>query len=823
MKHILLIEDETDHADLIMRALANATPPCKVSHAETLAAARARAEAELPDLALVDYRLPDGSGYEFVNWAADRFPVILLTAFGNERSAVEAIKAGALVYVIKSPEMFADVAHLVERSLREWKNLHERKQADSRLEAINHLLATMGPNFVENVGRLITLLAREIGAEFAFYNQVNGQKLRTVAEWHSERVDGSKLIVDRKHGHAASDYQPSTISHQLTHLLSDCLQCGCAACTETLNYTAGQLLHVSMAQTNPLADPITLRAGENHSHLGHIIECHQEPVGILCLFFNRPYRPSEADRRLLGIFASALGAEENRRRTDAELRASDERYRQIVQTANEGIWVTDEHDRITFANHRLAKMLGYPPEELLQRPVRDFIDPADLADHQHQVQLGRGGQASQFERRLRHHDGREFWTWVSGSPLFDDGDNYRGAFAMFTDITERRQLESQLRQVQKLESIGQLAGGVAHDFNNILAAIMMHLSLLHQNPSLDEETTEALKELEVETKRAANLTRQLLMFSRRSVMQPRILDLNELVQNLLKMLRRLLGEHIVIAFETHGALPAIEADLGMIEQVLMNLAVNGRDAMPRGGDLTIRTGTVELDAEAVKLHSERRPGKFVTLAVTDSGSGMDDGTLKRIFEPFFTTKEIGKGTGLGLPTVHGIVKQHQGWIEVHSQPGHGSTFEVFLPARILPSIATAAPSAASAVVGGRGTLLLVEDEEIVRRPIGIYLRKLGYQVIEAANGNQALALWQQHRDRIDLLYTDMVMPEGVTGLDLAEKLKREKPSLQVIISSGYSTEISMQGVPAESGYLYLPKPSSSALIAATIRDCLEQK
>ena len=407
MKHILLIEDETDHADLIMRALANATPPCKVSHAETLAAGRARAEAELPDLALVDYRLPDGSGYEFVNWAADRFPVILLTAFGNERSAVEAIKAGALVYVIKSPEMFADVAHLVERSLREWKNLHERKQADSRLEAINHLLATMGPNFVENVGRLITLLAREIGAEFAFYNQVNGQKLRTVAEWHVG-----------KH-------------------LSDCLQCGCAACTETLNYTAGQLLHVSTSQTNPLADPITLRAWENHSHLGHIIECHQEPVGILCLFFNRPYRPSEADRRLLGIFASALGAEENRRRTDAELRASDERYRQIVQTANEGIWVTDEHDRITFANHRLAKMLGYPPEELLQRPVRDFIDPADLADHQHQVQLGRGGQASQFERRLRHHDGREFWTWVSGSPLFDDGDNYRGAFAMFTDITEQ--------------------------------------------------------------------------------------------------------------------------------------------------------------------------------------------------------------------------------------------------------------------------------------------------------------------------------------------------------------------------------------------------
>ena len=792
MKHILLIEDETDHADLIMRALANATPPCKVSHAETLAAGRARAEAELPDLALVDYRLPDGSGDEFVGWAADRFPVILLTAFGNERTAVEAIKAGALDYVVKSPEMFADVTHLVERSLREWKNLSERKQAESRLEAINHLLATMGPDFVENVSRLITLLAREIGAQFAFYSQISGKRLCTVAEWH------------------------------LGKNLSECLICRCAACTETLNYAAGHLLHVGAAKADPLTDAISLRVSETHTHLGHIVECHQQPVGILCLFFNRPYQPTEADRRLLGIFASALGAEANRKRTDDELRTSDARYRQIVQTANEGIWVTDQLDHITFVNQRLAQMLGYTPEELLHRPVRDLIESGDLADHQIQMQLGRQGQASQFERRLRHQDGRELWTWISGSPLFDDGGVYRGAFAMLTDVTERRQLEAQLRQAQKLESIGQLAGGVAHDFNNILAAIMMHLSLLHQNPDLDEETTEALKELEVETKRAANLTRQLLMFSRRSVMQPRLLDVNEVVQNLLKMLRRLLGENITILFESQSGLPAVEADVGMLEQVLLNLAVNARDAMPKGGSLTIATSVVELDDEAVKLNSERRPGKFVSVTVTDTGSGMNEETLKRIFEPFFTTKEVGKGTGLGLPTAYGISKQHQGWIEVHSQPGYGSTFQVYLPANIQSLTVPETPSASAPVLGGRGTLLLVEDEEIVRRPIGIYLRKLGYHVIEAANGNQAFTLWRQHRDRIDLLYTDMVMPEGVTGLELAEKLRGEKPSLQVIISSGYSTEISMQGVPVDSGYVYLPKPSASALIAATIRDCLKK-
>jgi PAS domain S-box-containing protein len=793
MKHILLIEDEKDHAALIQRALAADSLSYRITHAETLAGGIELAGRDAPDLALVDYRLPDGSGGEFVAWAANRFPVVLLTAFGNERTAVEAIKAGALDYVIKSPETFADVAHLVSRTLREWKNLRERKQAESRLEAINHLLATMGPNFVENVSRLISLLARETGAQFVFYSQISGSKLCAVTEWH----------VDRH--------------------LSECVQCGCPACNEALGYAAGQLLHVNEARNNPQANPISHCVSGRHSFLGHIVECHQQTTGILCLFFDRPYELSDDDRRLLGIFASALGGEENRKRTHAELRASDERYRQIVQTASEGIWVTDENDRVTFANNRLGKMLGYTPEEFLNRQAREFIHHHELADHGYQLQFGQRGQASQFERRLVHKDGHEVWTWVSGSPLFDDVGRYRGGFAMFTDVTERRQLESQLRQVQKLESVGQLAGGIAHDFNNILAAIMMHLSLLHQNPSLDTETVDALKELEVETKRAASLTRQLLMFSRRSVMQFRVTDLNELVQNLLKMLRRLLGENIAIHFESQISLPSVEADVGMLEQVLMNLTVNARDAMPSGGKLVIATNYIELTEQMAKAHSERRPGLFATLSVTDTGVGMDEATLKRIFEPFFTTKDVGKGTGLGLPTAHGIVKQHHGWIEVDSRPGHGSTFAVFLPAKVSPPVLPQPPAVHSITPNGRGTLLLVEDEEIVRRPIGIYLRKLGYEVIEAPNGNEALRLWRQHRDKINLLFTDMVMPEGVSGLELAEKLRAEKPQVKVIISSGYSTEISMQGVPASAGYVYLPKPSTSSAIAAAVRDCLENK
>ncbi len=793
MKRILLIEDEADHAELIQRALLNTGDEFKVTCVRNLGTAREMLEQFTPDLALVDYGLPDGRGDEFVAMASGRFPVVLLTAFGNERAAVGAIKAGALDYVVKSPEMFGDVTHLVQRSLREWENIHERRRAESRLEVINDLLSTMGPDFVQNVQRLIELLARETGAQMIFFADARGKKLSTVAGWN------------------------------VAPTLPDCGECGCPACRKILDYAAGHYQEVAAAKQNPDADRFVICPGEKHTFIGKIIRRQFEPVGIICLFFDRPYQPSQADRRLLSILAAALGAEENRKRTDDELRAMDGRYRQIISTANEGIWVTDELDNFTFVNRRLAEMLGYKEEELQGQPVRNHVEPADHLDHDFKVGLGRRGQFCQFERRLRRKDGTELLVWISGSPLFDDIGHYRGAFAMLTDLTERRQLETQLRQAQKLDSVGQLAGGVAHDFNNILAAIMMHLSLLHQNPNLDTETTDALKELESEAKRAANLTRQLLMFSRRSVMQMRMVDMNEVVQNLLKMLRRLLGEHIVIHCETAAALPPLEGDTGMLEQVLLNLAVNARDAMPKGGQLLISTAVQALDAEAAKHNADRRIGAFVRLTVADTGSGMNEAILKRIFEPFFTTKEIGKGTGLGLPTAYGIIKQHQGWIEVESAPGAGTKFHVFLPAKsdaLRPAEMQGAPAPA---MRGQGTVLLVEDEDIVRRPIGIYLRKLGYQVIEAANGNQALALWRDHRDTIDLLYTDMVMPEGLTGLELAERLIMEKPALRVIISSGYSTEFSAHGVTTDAGFIYLPKPSASAIIAATVRSCIEQK
>ncbi len=795
MKHILIVEDETDHAELLQRALTRDAEKFRVTCLTRLDEAQQYIAETLPDLALVDFRLPDGQGNLFVEAAAGRFPVILLTAFGNERTAVDAIKGGALDYVVKSPEMFADAAHLVERALREWHHLQERNRADARLEAINQLFVTMGADFADNVNRLIALLGREIGAQMVFYNQASGgRKMNTVAGWRT------------------TEYLPS------------CVHCGCTACAETLRYAAGHQEYFAECLAKTEVENFFVHPAEQHSVAGQVIRLRQTPVGILCVFFARPNELNEADQRLLGIFSSALAAEENRKRSEDELRASDDRFRQIVQTAIEGIWVSDENDCLTFVNHRVSEMLGYRSEEMLQRPLVDFIMPSELPEYETQLARRRQGEAGQFERKLRHKSGHEVLAFISACPLFDNASIFRGGFAMLTDITERRQLEMQLRQAQKLDSIGQLAGGVAHDFNNILAAIMMHLSLLQQHPNLDTETTDALKELESETKRAANLTRQLLMFSRRSVMQVRVVDVNEVVQHLLKMLRRLLGEHITVQFDSNPQLSPVEADPGMLEQVVMNLVVNARDAMPKGGKVTISTRLTEIDLESVRHHSERRPGKFITLAVADTGTGMDEKTLKRIFEPFFTTKDIGKGTGLGLPTAYGIIKQHQGWIEVYTQLDQGTLFEVFLPAKNVAHVPAETHAAPSPAIGGHGTILLVEDEDIVRRPISTYLRKLGYTVIEAPDGKQAFKLWREHREQIDLLYTDIIMPEGISGLELAGQLKIEKPDLKVIISSGYSTEINMHGViSGQDNFVYLAKPSSSSTIASTIRDCLDKK
>lgn len=507
-----------------------------------------------------------------------------------------------------------------------------------------------------------------------------------------------------------------------------------------------------------------------------------------------------------------------RKRAKAELLKMSRAIEQSPVT----IVITDLAGNIEYVNPAFSRQTGYTREEALGKNPR-MLNSGKMAREDYKILWDTilAGRDWRGEFMNKAKDGRLFWESAVISPIVNKAGQVTHFLAVKEDITQRKHLENQLRQAQKMEAIGQLAGGVAHDFNNILTATLMHLGLLQENPNLSAGTKESLKEVEKETMRATNLTRQLLLFGRRQSANVEELDLNERIGDLLKMLRRLLGENIGIATQFSSKGTWVKADAGMLEQVVMNLCINARDAMPGGGILTLGTTLVDLESEPAGRHPEARPGRFVCLSVTDTGCGMDQTVLGRIFEPFFTTKEVGKGTGLGLASVYGIVKQHEGWVEVESELGFGSTFRVYLPAGATPLDAPAIPGTAEGIKGGSETILLVEDELPLRRMVALCLRKLGYAVLEAGTGPEALRIWDQHHQEIQLLLTDMVMPEKMTGFELAKQLKKQKGSLQVIISSGYSVDMVGSPLIAESEITFLPKPYATPVLAKIVRRCLD--
>jgi len=373
------------------------------------------------------------------------------------------------------------------------------------------------------------------------------------------------------------------------------------------------------------------------------------------------------------------------------------------------------------------------------------------------------------------------------------------------DLTEQLIIEEQLRQAQKMDSIGQLAGGVAHDFNNILTAIIASAELLGIKTNNDPQTKNLIDQIMVSAERATALTQQLLAFSRRQVIQTRALNLNNITENVLDMLQRVIGERINLNFQPSAALPQILGDENMLQQVLLNLVVNARDAMPDGGEITITTAVTTIDLEIIRLNADAQPGEFVCLKVTDSGCGIDPTILPNIFDPFFTTKEVGKGTGLGLSTVYGIVKQLNGWIWVDSELGKGTTFSVYLPKEVRMMDLPISPITKTITHGNNEVILLVEDDNRVLELAKLVLVEYGYQVITASTAMEAVMVWETNKAEINLLFSDVVMPGKISGLELAELLTQEKPDLKVILTSGYNIEMLDKGYQAEN-FKFLPKP-----------------
>ncbi len=638
-----------------------------------------------------------------------------------------------------------------------------------------------------------------------------------------------------------------------------------------------------------------------------------------------------------------------RKQAEMELRKSEERYRQIVDTAQEGIWCMDENFVTSYVNPQTAKMLGYDPGELMGRPFLDFIHEEDVPDQLNLFERRQQGLQDRYERRLRTKNGREFWGVLSVAPVFDEQRKFAGSFAMLSDITDRKRMEEELRtsettlqtllqaapigititqnrifqyvndrycnivgysreelighssrmlydsgedftrvgrelfdrlkehstssfetyhrrkdgspidillsaapleptvskvvvtvmditehkhteaerqrletqfqQAQKMEAVGQLAGGVAHDFNNLLQVINGYTDIALMDLEPGSPATQALQEIATAGERAARLIGQLLAFSRRQIMKLEYMSLNTVVEEFLKMVKRVIGEDIHVNFVPGPALGVVHVDRGQMEQVIMNLCVNARDAMPQGGTLTIETKNVVLDHDYCEAHAGAAPGHYILLTLTDTGCGMDTETQKHIFEPFFTTKGLGKGTGLGLATVYGIIKQHDGMIQVYSEPGMGTIFKIYLP-KLEPSVHQTLPKDESPVRGGHETILMAEDDPMVRALAQKVLENAGYTVLAACDGREALQVFYENPDRVDLVLLDVVMP-NLGGKAVYDELRRDFPTLRFLFASGYSENAIHTGFILDEGIQLIQKPYAPKELLRRIRMILD--
>ncbi len=510
-----------------------------------------------------------------------------------------------------------------------------------------------------------------------------------------------------------------------------------------------------------------------------------------------------------------------RKQAEEALRQSETSFRSVVEGAPYGIFRASVDGRFLRVNSALQEMLGYrSSKELLDANLGEhvFRNPADF---QHLlVLLGSEDEFKDVEMEWKRKDDSPITVLCSGRRVKggDENSTYNEVFV--EDITERRVLERQLRMAAKMEAVGRLSGGIAHDFNNLLGVIIGYSQMLARKIERDNPLHEYIEEIEKAGQRATSLTRQLLAFSRQQILTPKVLNLNELVSDMVKMLPRLIGEDIALSTKLEPAIGSVKADPGQIEQVVMNLAVNARDAMPSGGRLTIGTADVVLDEMYARQHPGAKPGKYVMLSVADSGVGMNSQTLQHIFEPFFTTKEVGKGTGLGLATVYGIMKQSGGYIWVDSELGKGSCFQIFLP-RVEEAVThVAEETSPSPNSQGNETILVVEDAEPLRKLARTFLEERGFQVLTASSGEEALKVAAEFSGKIHLLLTDVVMP-GMNGRVLAEQLLPKRPGMKVLYMSGYTDSfIAGHGVLEEGTHL-LHKPFTEEVLISKVCEVLK--
>jgi PAS domain S-box-containing protein len=521
------------------------------------------------------------------------------------------------------------------------------------------------------------------------------------------------------------------------------------------------------------------------------------------------------------LVSSTIRDVTNRKRVEDALRQSEAAFRGMVE-GNYGVYRATPDGTILMANLAMARMLGYESEKDLPalNLAADIFQPGEYSLHLFD-QPGSRKQIPRQEAHWHRKDGKIITVEVSGRPVTDSRGDLLYLEAIVEDVSHSRSVEHRLRHVQKMEAIGRLAGGIAHDFNNVLGVITgyseMLLDKLSSDPNLSPLITHVLKA----TDRGASLTRRLLAFSRQQVLEPRVINIQEHIKGIEDLLRRVLGEdiHLTVSVSTHQAI-CLRADPTQLEQVIMNLVVNARDAMPSGGSLGIEMSEARLDADYCKHNPDARPGSYVVIAVTDTGCGMSSDVLSRIFEPFFTTKESGKGTGLGLATVYGVVKQSGGHITVYSEVNQGTTFKIYLPMTEEPASKPEMAHFAGVVPNGTETILVVEDEDSLREVTCAYLQNKGYSVLVAAEAESAISIAQNSNQRIDLLLTDVILP-GCSGVQLAHRLAGDHPQMRVLYVSGYTADAIVHHAGHDPNFAFLSKPFSLPTLARKIRSILD--
>jgi len=555
--------------------------------------------------------------------------------------------------------------------------------------------------------------------------------------------------------------------------------------------------------------------------MGVPLRTPERTIGVLVVqTYTEGVRFTEDQKSILQFVSTQVAMAVERKRTEEALRASEESYRELVENANDIIYTHDLAGKFTSMNAAGERVTGYTPEEIQEMSIWQVLarHQQDLA-RQMLARMQAGETRTTQEMEIASKDGRKIALELSTRLIYEDGRPV-GVQGIARDISDRKSLEDQLRQAQKMEAVGRLAGGIAHDFNNLLGVMMGYSELLLGRLEPGHALRKSAEEIAKATERAATLTRQLLAFSRKQVLAPKVLDLNGVLRDMESLLQRVIREDVELRVVPGGRLGRVKADPGQVEQVILNLALNARDAMPSGGKLTIETQNAEVDEAYTRRRPIVPPARYVMLAVSDSGVGMDAATQVHIFEPFFTTKEKGKGTGLGLATVYGIVKQSGGFIWVYSEPGMGATFKIYLPRVEEPSEAAETPAARPGAERGHETILLVEDEEGVREVAREFLEAIGYTVIEGRNPPEALKLAEEHPGEIHLLLTDVVMPE-MGGRELAERLGKMRPDTKVLYMSGYTDDAIVHHGVIDANMAFLQKPFLRGALIRKVREVLD--